>query len=104
MAIIVRHNTTGNYYLLIGTGLGADQALPSSRLLKNWLPATVAVCDRQGEIFWLPAAEIVVTEVDGSSPTELLPEPEIILPPPEPEITLTSEVEVFEDDEDDEWI
>jgi hypothetical protein len=104
MAIIVRHNTTGNYYLLIGTGLGADQALPSSRLLKNWLPATVAVCDRLGEIFWLPAAEIVVTEVDGSSPTDLLPEPEMPPSAPEPEITLTSEVEVFEDDEDDEWI
>ncbi|MEA5533147.1 hypothetical protein [Crocosphaera sp. XPORK-15E] len=104
MAIIVKHQTTGHHYLLVGTGLGTDQALPSSRLLKNWLPATVAVCDRQGEIFWLPAAEIIVIEVDGTPPADLLPEPEIPPPPPEPEMRVNSDVEVFEDDEDEDWI
>ncbi|MEM8779158.1 MAG: hypothetical protein AAGF26_09855 [Cyanobacteria bacterium P01_G01_bin.49] len=104
MAIIVKHHPSGECYLLVGTGVGTDQVLPSSRLLKNWLPATVAVCDRNGEIFWLPAAEIVVIEVDGTSPAELLPQPETPPPPPEPEIGVTPDVEVFEDDDDDDWI
>ena len=104
MAIIVKHRPSGDHYLLVGTGVGTDQVLPSSRLLKNWLPATVAVCDRQGEIVWLPATEVVVIEVDGTSPADLLPEPEIPPPPPEPAVSVTPDVEVFDDDDDEEWI
>ncbi|ACK66309.1 conserved hypothetical protein [Rippkaea orientalis PCC 8801] len=109
MTIIVKHSTTGNYYLLLGTGGGVDQNLISPRFLKNLLPIMVTVCDRNGNIFGLPASELVVTTLDGQPPSELLPEPEVIPPPPpfEPEVTQTtqqSEVEVFEDDDDEEWI
>ncbi len=106
MAIIVQHTLTGNYYLLLATGGGADQKLMPSRLLKNLLPAMVTVCDRQGNIFGFPATEVMVTEIDGQSPSDLLPEPEVIPPPEvaERQVTSETEVEVCDDDNNEEWI
>ena len=82
MATIVEHLGTGNEYILLGVGLGVDPSNLSARFLKTFLPNKVAVCDRQGKIFWLPSAEVMVIEIDGQKPTELLPEPEKVISAP----------------------
>lgn len=82
MATIVEHLGTGNEYILLGVGLGVDQGNLSARFLKTFLPNKVAVCDRQGKIFWLPSSEVRVIEIDGQKPTELLPEPEKVIAEP----------------------
>ncbi|HAC62823.1 MAG TPA: hypothetical protein DCF68_04630 [Cyanothece sp. UBA12306] len=109
MAIIVKHNNTGNYYALVGTGTNIDPSLLSPRFLKNLLPLMVTVCDRNGNIFGLPASEVIVTTIDSQSPGELLPEPDVITPTvsPESEVNATNaqgEGEIFDDDEDEDWI
>lgn len=82
MAIIVEQLSTGNEYVLMGVGLGVDPGNLSARFLNNFLPNKVAVCDRNGKIFWLPASEVIVVEIEGQKPSELLPEPEKITPDP----------------------
>ena len=77
MAIIVEQLSTGNEYILVGTALGVDTGNLSSRFLKNWLPDKVALCDRDGKIFWLASSEVAVIEIDGEKPSELLPEPQV---------------------------
>ena len=114
MAIIVRHIPTGNEYLLIGTGLGIDKNLLSPRLLRNLLSEEgggdvqrVALCDPNGQIFWLPSSEVIVTEIDGQQPGDLLPE-KILTPPPVSEISEGGDVNTFtgdeDEDEDGDWI
>jgi hypothetical protein len=76
MATIIEHLETGNEYILLGVGLGVDPGNLSTRFLKTFLPNKVAVCDRTGQLFWLPSSEVIVVEIDGQKPTELLPEPE----------------------------
>jgi hypothetical protein len=76
MATIIEHLVTGNEYILLGVGLGIDPGNLSTRFLKTFLPNKVAVCDRSGQLFWLPSSEVIVVEIDGQKPTELLPEPE----------------------------
>jgi len=76
MATIIEHLVTGNEYILLGVGLGVDPGNLSTRFLKTFLPNKVAVCDRSGQLFWLPSSEVIVVEIDGQKPSELLPEPE----------------------------
>lgn len=78
MTIIVKHIKTENEYLLIGTGIG-DKALNLPFLRGNFWPEKeqediylVTLCDREGNIFWLSSTEIIVTEIDGKPPSELL--------------------------------
>jgi hypothetical protein len=107
MTIIVKHISSGSEYLLIGADSGARGLGSSPRLLRNLLEGEgaaveqVALCDRNGKIFWLPAAEVIVSEIDGKPPSESLPEI----------VTATPEVLPIEEDrgetgleEDDDWI
>ena len=82
MAIIVEQLSTGNEYVLMGVGLGVDPGNLSARFLNNFLPNKVAVCDRKGKIFWLPSSEVIVVEIEGQKPSELLPKPEKVTPDP----------------------
>lgn len=106
MAIIVEHLDSGNEYVLIAAHSGIDLNA-SARLLKSWLPDRVALCDRQGKIFWANASSVVVIEVDGQKLTEVLPEEHIPVPPaPDPEaIEVSSQAEdLGELGEDEEWL
>ena len=79
MATIVEHTQTGERFILAGTGYGAFQSTRPSLFFGNWVPsedsgdvAVVAVCNREGLIGWIDSTELLVVEVDGKSPQELL--------------------------------
>lgn len=81
MAIIVKHIPSGAEYLLIGADSSSRSLGSSPRLLRNLLAEVegtaaeqVTLCDGNGRIFWLPAAEVVVSEIDGKPPAAILPE------------------------------
>ncbi|GAB4225392.1 MAG: hypothetical protein Kow0049_03200 [Stanieria sp.] len=132
MTIIVRHKRTGNQYLLLGINGGGSKASLPSRFLNDLFtkeesenPLMVTLCDARGNIFLSQIDEIVVTEIEGKKPSELLPEvanrslveelnqefneefdeedqnyPPLITPPP----TQSNQAkEQFDDDEED-WI
>ncbi|MGV2391152.1 MAG UNVERIFIED_CONTAM: hypothetical protein LVR29_32320 [Microcystis novacekii LVE1205-3] len=70
----------------------------------------MTVCDDSRRILWFPVTEIIVVEVDGQKPEELLPE--IIAPEPVP-LQLDKENQtqspenqgnIDEFAEDDDWI
>ena len=108
MTIIVKHLKTGNEYLLIGTGFSSSQSLNLPFLRGNpviekdsIVNQMVALCDQNGKIFWVFSAEVIVTEIDGKNPSELL-EGKITST-----IPLTGEPQegTWEDSEDDEdWV
>jgi hypothetical protein len=105
MAIIVKHLRTDNEYIFLGIQQGISKASVSPKLLDLFTTETdkiqqIAVCDPEGKIFWFPAQELIVIEVDGQNPAEMLPE--IINPiplemPPNPEESST-------EDNGEEWI
>lgn len=116
MTVIIKHITTNNEYILLGTNLNDNKSLLSTRFLDNLFAAEtdkvpiamVAACDAEGKILWLSADEVVVVEVDGDKPSELLPPPIIVTPPPpkveeEPENPPNDQLEE-EFPEDEEWI
>jgi hypothetical protein len=81
MTIIVRHKRTGNQYLLLGINGGGSKASLPSRFLNDLFtkeepenPLMVTLCDARGNIFLSQIDEIVVTEIEGKKPSELLPE------------------------------
>lgn len=79
MATIVRRRKSDEFYVLIGTGLGAYRATESQWLFgqiaaeedSDVLPV-VAVSDAEGTILWIAAEEIEVVSVDGKTPAELV--------------------------------
>lgn len=80
MVTIVKHRRTGNEYIMLGIN-GGDRSLPS-RFLDNLFvkeesetSCLLTVCDRQGNIFLCHADELIVVEIDGQKPREILPEP-----------------------------
>ncbi len=79
MAIIVQHKQSHNNYILLGTGFGIYKSSRPSFLFKNLFPVEeqkdfdlVAVSDRNGNIKWFYSEELVVVEVDGERPSQLL--------------------------------
>jgi hypothetical protein len=82
MTIIVKHKKTGNEYILLGmNGEGDRNSLPS-RFFNDLFTkeaaeniCLVALCDARGNIFLSGANELIVTEIDGQKPSEILPEP-----------------------------
>jgi hypothetical protein len=81
MAIIVQHLTTGNEYILLGVSGGESKNILPTKMLGDFFATedpdksrSVTVCDDQGRIVWFPVTEIIVVEVDGQKPDELLPE------------------------------
>ena len=80
MTKIVKHRRTGNEYILLGINGELDKANPSrfiSELFnqeKSEISCSVTVCDVQGNIFLAYIDDLVVTEINGKKPTEILPE------------------------------
>ena len=100
MATIVKHRKTGNEYILlsINNGEGEQSSLPA-RFLNDLFPreqtkngSIVTICDARGNIFSSYLDDLIVVEIDGQKPGEILPEP--INP------SLDDE---FEDDSDEGW-
>lgn len=78
MATIIRHNTTGKNYCLLGTGFGVFQSSKPHFLLgdlfadvKEGEYALVCACDSAGKVFWIDAQDITVVSVDGQNIGEL---------------------------------
>ena len=79
MATIVMHKASGTKYVLLGTGFGAFKASRPSVFFGNLLPdeesgelTMVAVCDSKGNIGWIHSEELIVVEVDGKAPGEMV--------------------------------
>ena len=79
MAVIVEAKKTGKRYVLVGTGFGAYKATNPSVLFGRLLryeeegqAALVAICDQEGNIRWSHSDDLLVVDVDGHSPDELL--------------------------------
>ena len=100
MTTIVRHRRTGNEYILLGITGETDKANPSrfiSELFsqeKSEVSSSATVCDVRGNIFLAYIDDLVVTEIDGKKPADLLPEPA-----DEPANNYDSEPNDFEDEE-----
>lgn len=99
MAIIVQDRRTGNEYILLSINEGGEQTSLSSRFFNDLFPreptkngSLVTICDARGNIFSSYLDNLIVVEIDGKKPGEILPEP--INP------SLNDE---FEDDSNEDW-
>ena len=83
MTTIVRHKRTGNEYILLGITGEANKANPSRFLSelfereKSEVSCSATICDVRGNLFLAYVDELVVTEIDGKKPADLLPEPTV---------------------------
>ena len=81
MTTIVKHRRTGNEYILLGINGEANKTNPSrfiSELFnqeKSEVSCSATVCDVQGNIFLAYIDDLIVTQVDGNKPGDILPEP-----------------------------
>ena len=81
MTTIVKHRKTGNEYILLGINQGGGKInLPSRFLNDLFTPeesansTSVTVCDARGNIFIVYIDDLIVVEIDGQKPAEILPE------------------------------
>jgi hypothetical protein len=96
MTILVKHRQTGNEYILLNIStFGTKNSMPV-RLLEDFFPKNEAensnlatICDVKGNIFVVGIANLIVTEIDGRKPAEILPE--IVVP------SFSQEIEAEED-------
>jgi hypothetical protein len=117
MAIILQHLSTKNEYIFLGVSGGEGKSLLPKKMLGDFFSSeesdrsrSITVCDDQGRILWFPVSEMIVVEVDGQKPDELLPE--IVTPEPIPlqldeeNQSNQKESEGTQDEfaEDDDWI
>ena len=117
MATIVQHLTTGNEYIFLGVSGSESKSILPTKMLGDFFATetpdksrSLTVCDDQGRLLWFPVTEIIVVEVDGQKPEELLPE---IIPPEPVPLQLDKENQpqspenqgnIDEFAEDDDWI
>jgi len=84
MTTIVKHRRTGNEYILLGINGEAKQIDPSRFISglferdKSVTSPSATVCDVRGNMFLADIDDLVVVEVNGVKPAD-------ILPPPQPE-------------------
>ncbi|ERT09704.1 hypothetical protein M595_0327 [Lyngbya aestuarii BL J] len=78
MATIVEHQKSGKRYIVMGTGFGIYKSARNNAFFE-WAVVEeednyhlVAVCDRKGKIKWFYSDDLVVVEVDGKPPEDLL--------------------------------
>lgn len=130
MTTIVKHRKTGNEYILLGINQGGGKInLPSRFLNDLFTPeesansTSVTVCDARGNIFIAYIDDLIVVEIDGQKPAEILPE--IVTPtvdddfedeeedfnsgnrptaPTTSTVNTNSELPDNDDDEDEDWI
>lgn len=79
MATIVKHTTTRDTFILLGTGFGTFKASRPSVFFGDWLPSEeegvnsmAAVCNAKGRILWINSEELEVIQVDGVEPGKVL--------------------------------
>lgn len=99
MAIIVKHRRTGNEYILLGINGGGDITSLPARFLNDLFPreqpknnSWVTICDARGNIFSSYRDDLIVVEIDGKKPEEILPE-----------TIISSLNDELEDDNDEGW-
>ncbi|WP_013321595.1 hypothetical protein [Gloeothece verrucosa] len=121
MTVIIKHLDSGNEYILLNAGLGASKSSLPSRVLNDLFTSDnsdkvmmLVACDVKGRIVWLRSNEIIVTEIDGKKPSEILPE--IISTPVQPlldspyiegeeqEQDFNEDFNEDSDEEDEDWI
>lgn len=82
MTTIVRHRKTGNQYILLGIN-GEENNTNSSRFInelfnssqqKAEVSCSATVCDARGNLFLAYIDDLVVVEIDGEKPSDILPE------------------------------
>ena len=89
MATIVRHRRTGNEYILLSINGEANKTNPSRFINELFNPektetsSSATVCDSQGNLFLAYIDDLVVTEIDGQKPADLLPEAPLSEPDPD---------------------
>ena len=79
MPTIVRHNPTGEHYILLGAGHAQWATARPNRLLGDLFAAEqrgesklVCLCDQQGKVEWAYADRITIVSVDDQSPEKHL--------------------------------
>lgn len=78
MATIVEHQKSGNRYILVGSGFtiskisSSNSPLTLTKTEEEEHYHLMAVCDRRGLIRWFYADDLIVIEIDGKKPTELI--------------------------------
>lgn len=83
MTTIVRHKRTGNEYILLSITGETNKANPSRFLSelfereKSEGSCLATICDVRGNLFLAYIDELVVTEIDGKKPADILPEPTV---------------------------
>ena len=79
MATVVKHNKSGEEYVVLGTGYGAYKSSVPHPMFGNWMPdesegskSMIAVCNSEGEIGWTTTSQVTVISVDGKPLGEIL--------------------------------
>ena len=100
MTTIVKHRKTGNEYILLGVNKAGGKINLPSRFLNDLFTqeesensTSVTVCDARGNIFLAYIEDLIVIEIDGKKPSEILPE--LV----NPNIDRDFEEEDFDDDD-----
>lgn len=105
MTTIVKHRKTGNEYILLGITGETGKANPSrfiSELFsqdKSEVSSSATVCDFQGNIFLAYIDDLMVMEIDGKKPADLLTEPVYETAERDVYDSESSDFEDFEDEE-----
>jgi len=112
MTTIVKHKRTGNEYILLGINGEGQKATPSRFLSemftqeKSETSCLATLCDIKGNIFLAYIDELIVTNIDGKKPIEILPEPVTASVPnnyyQQKEADFDDELEAEEFDDDEE--
>lgn len=80
MSTIVLHKPTNRKYILIGTGYEKQNKVDNMEPLYGSLHRSkigqamemAALCDSSGQIRFFPSDELVVLEIDGVSPAQII--------------------------------
>ena len=105
MTTTVRHKRTGNEYILLGITGETNKANPSRFLSelfereKTEGSCLATICDIRGNLFLAYIDELVVTEIDGKKPADILPEPTV-----EPVVDNVYDNEDLNEYEDEEFL
>ncbi|MGD1919124.1 MAG: hypothetical protein ACFCAD_09640 [Pleurocapsa sp.] len=110
MITIVRHKRTGNEYILLSINGEENKTNPSrfinelfnSSQAKSEVSCSATVCDVQGNLFLAYIDDLVVVEIEGKKPADILPEPSYAEPANEFYQSQSRKIEDDEELEDEE--
>ena len=110
MTTVVRHKKTGNEYILLSINGEENKTNPSrfinelfsQRQERSEVSYSATVCDVQGNLFLAYIDDLIVVEIDGKKPADILPEPIYNEPANDPYQSQSRDTdEEFEDDDFD---